>query len=151
MLCSEEMPFLSTRGSSCECWVRLVRLWALAGVVEFFLGLPLEKRKRKERNLGKRNSREFGSSLNPGWRGAKLFVGCPTGLCKELQNQQDPGLSSGTVGSQAVQPLSLLHLSNENKRCSHIPALFWRWNGIIYGKNLAHWSVLSKMVMSFPF
>lgn len=54
----------------------------------------LQKKKRKEkRKLRKISLRQLGSSLNPGYRGAELFVGCPMGLCKELQNQQDPGVS----------------------------------------------------------
>ena len=100
MLCREEMPF------SLDLWVILlvlseaVRLWALAGVVGFFLGphqsphlLQKKKRKKKKENVRKISLRQLGSSLNPGYRGAELFVGCPMGLCKELQNQQDPGVS----------------------------------------------------------
>lgn len=94
MLCREEMLF------SLDLWVILlvlseaVRLWALAGVVGFFLGPPQPPtcfRKRKgKRKSRKINLRQLGSSLNPGCRGAELFVGCPTGLCK---SQQDPGVS----------------------------------------------------------
>ena len=102
MLCRKEMPF------SLDPWVILlvlseaIRVWALAGVVGFFLGSPqpappphlLQKKKRKgKRKPRKINLRQLGSSLNPGYRGAELFGGCPMGLCKELQNQQDPGVS----------------------------------------------------------
>lgn len=66
---------------------------------------PNKEKKRKKKNLGKRNFRQFGSSLNPGWRGAELFVGCPRVLCRELQNQEDPDWSSGPIRSQAVRPL----------------------------------------------
>lgn len=91
MLCREEMPF------SLDLWVILlvlseaVRLWALAGVVGFFLGPPqsphlLQKKKRKEkRKLRKISLRQLGSSLNPGYRGAELFVGCPMVCAKSFR------------------------------------------------------------------
>lgn len=54
---------------------------------------PEKEKEKKKENVRKISLRQLGSSLNPGYRGAELFVGCPMGLCKELQNQQDPGVS----------------------------------------------------------
>lgn len=46
----------------------------------------LQKKKRKEkRKLRKISLRQLGSSLNPGYRGAELFVGCPMVCAKSFR------------------------------------------------------------------
>ena len=126
---------------------RSVKECFMAWVYTFF-----QKEKRKEkRKLRKISLRQLGSSLNPGYRGAELFVGCPMVCAKSFRiNKTQVWVQSWNHQvTSCSASLSLFHLSNENNKCSK--GLFWRWNEIVYGKDLAHWSVFSKMVMPFTF
>lgn len=66
-------------------------------------GAPVHRKKKSKaklkKNPGKISFRQFGISLSSGQRGAGLFVRCLAVLWKEVQNQVDPGLSSGTTRS----------------------------------------------------
>lgn len=68
MLCGEKMPFLWIC-VSCWCSARLIKLWALTGVMGFLLGLPPKEKP------GEIKFKKFGISLNLGQRGTQLFVG----------------------------------------------------------------------------